>query len=64
LAVWQWTSIFTDTKRHRRLVSGVAELGGWRISGSNDTAGNCQEGALLTDIAKAHIRWRLWHGQL
>jgi hypothetical protein len=29
-----------------------------------DTAENCQEGARLLDVVEAHIRWRLWHGQV
>ncbi len=30
----------------------------------DDTAENRAEGARLADIVEAHIRWRLWHGQV
>jgi hypothetical protein len=30
----------------------------------DDTAENRAEGARLTDVVEAHIRWRLWHGQV
>jgi hypothetical protein len=29
-----------------------------------DTAENRAEAAHLTDVVEAHIRWRLWHGQV
>jgi hypothetical protein len=30
----------------------------------DDTAENRAEGAHLADVVEAHIRWRLWHGQV
>jgi hypothetical protein len=30
----------------------------------NDTPENRAEGARLADVVEAHIRWRLWHGQV
>src|SRR3954453_4963232 len=30
----------------------------------DDTAENRAEGARLADVVEAHIRWRLWHGQV
>src|SRR5690349_16921785 len=30
----------------------------------DDTTENCAEAARLADVVEAHIRWRLWHGQV